>query len=315
MDLLTLYQSRVDAGVLRDDPAQRAILPEFERTRAALAQPVKKGFFRKVPPPPKGVYLWGGVGSGKSMMMDLFVESLAVPNRRVHFHAFMQEIQNALHEARKGGAKDAIDPVAKAVSDSVRVLAFDEMQIKDIADAMIVGRLFEKLFQAGVVVVTTSNRIPQDLYKDGLNRQLFLPFIDLICEKLVVHEMRSDTDYRQDRLSGEDRYFMPLNGDTRQKMNEIWQDLSGGQAREFRLVHKGRDLIFPQFHNGVARLSFFDLCGQMLGPGDYLAIAQTVRVIMIDDIPQMGRSNFNELKRFVTLIDALYEAKTKVICS
>jgi cell division protein ZapE len=214
MDLLTLYQSRVDAGVLRDDPAQRAILPEFERIRAALAQPVKKGFFRKAPPPPKGVYLWGGVGSGKSMMMDLFVESLAVPNRRVHFHAFMQEIQNALHEARKGGAKDAIDPVAKAVSDSVRVLAFDEMQIKDIADAMIVGRLFEKLFEAGVVIVTTSNRIPRDLYKDGLNRQLFLPFIDLISEKLVVKEIVSDTDYRQNRLKGEETYFTPISPDT-----------------------------------------------------------------------------------------------------
>ncbi|NCZ66323.1 MAG: cell division protein ZapE, partial [Rhodobacteraceae bacterium] len=210
MDLLTLYQSRVDAGVLRDDPAQRAILPEFERTRAALAQPVKKVFFRKAPPPPMGVYLWGGVGSGKSMMMDLFVESLAVPNRRVHFHAFMQEIQNALHEARKGGAKDAIDPVAKAVSDSVRVLAFDEMQIKDIADAMIVGRLFEKLFEAGVVIVTTSNRIPKDLYKDGLNRQLFLPFIDLISAKLVIKEIVSDTDYRQNRLKDEETYFTPI---------------------------------------------------------------------------------------------------------
>ena len=314
-DIVALYNDRVAQGILRDDPVQRAVLPEFERIRQAVEIPVKRGLFRKAPPPPKGLYLWGGVGRGKSMVMDLFVDSLTVPVRRVHFHEFMQEIQNALHEARQLEIADALAPVAQSVIDQVRVLAFDEMQVKDIADAMIVGRLFEKLFQAGVVIVTTSNRIPQDLYKDGLNRQLFLPFIDLICEKLVVHEMRSDTDYRQDRLSGEDRYFMPLNGDTRQKMNEIWQDLSGGQAREFRLVHKGRDLIFPQFHNGVARLSFFDLCGKMLGPGDYLAIAQTVRVIMIDDIPQMGRTNFNELKRFVTLIDALYEAKTKVICS
>ena len=315
MDLLTLYQSRIDAGVLRDDPAQRAILPEFERTRAALAQPVKKGFFRKAPPPPKGVYLWGGVGSGKSMMMDLFVESLAVPVRRVHFHAFMQEIQNALHEARKGGAKDAIDPVAKAVSDSVRVLAFDEMQIKDIADAMIVGRLFEKLFEAGVVIVTTSNRIPKDLYKDGLNRQLFLPFIDLISEKLVVKEIVSDTDYRQNRLKDEETYFSPISPDTRAQMDAIWQDLTLGQAKEFTITHKGRSLRVPAFHCGIGRFAFFDLCGQNLGPGDYLAYCEQLRLMMIDDIPQLGRSNFNEAKRFVTLIDTLYEANIKLICS
>ena len=315
MDLFSLYQERIDTGILRDDPAQRAILSEFERVRGELAAPVKKGFFRKAPPPPKGIYLWGGVGSGKSMMMDLFVESLTVPVRRVHFHAFMQEIQNALHEARKGGAKDAIDPVAKSVADTVRVLAFDEMQIKDIADAMIVGRLFEKLFDAGVVVVTTSNRVPQDLYKDGLNRQLFLPFIDLICEKLKIQEIVSDTDYRQNRLKGENTYFTPITPRTRDEMDAIWHDLTLGQADEFSLMHKGRTLRIPAFHSGIGRFSFFDLCGQNLGPGDYLAYCAQLRLIMIDDIPQLGRSNFNEAKRFVTLIDTLYEANIRLICS
>ena len=227
----------------------------------------------------------------------------------------MQEIQNALHEARKGGAKDAIDPVAKAVSDSVRVLAFDEMQIKDIADAMIVGRLFEKLFEAGVVIVTTSNRIPKDLYKDGLNRQLFLPFIDLISEKLVVKEIVSDTDYRQNRLKGEETYFTPISPDTRAQMDAIWQDLTLGQAKEFTITHKGRSLRIPAFHSGIGRFAFFDLCGQNLGPGDYLAYCEQLRLMMIDDIPQLGRSNFNEAKRFVTLIDTLYEANIKLICS
>ena len=274
MDLLTLYQSRVDAGVLRDDPAQRAILPEFERTRAVLAQPVKKGFFRKAPPPPNGVYLWGGVGSGKSMIMDLFVESLAVPVRRVHFHAFMQEIQDALHEARKGGAKDAIDPVAKAVSDSVRVLAFDEMQIKDIADAMIVGRLFEKLFEAGVVIVTTSNRIPKDLYKDGLNRQLFLPFIDLISEKLVVKEIISDTDYRENRLKGEETYFTPISPDTRAQMDAI---LAGFNAwvrpRNLQLRTRGVRCASLRSTAGLGGLRFLICADKTWGRGIIWPIA------------------------------------------
>ena len=314
-DLETLYNDRIAAGTLRDDPVQRAVLPAFERIRTALEAPQKRGLFRKAPPPPKGLYLWGGVGRGKSMLMDLFVDSLSVPVRRVHFHAFMQEIQNTLHEARKSNTADALAPVAKSVSDTVKVLAFDEMQIKDIADAMIVGRLFEKLFDAGVVVVTTSNRVPKDLYKDGLNRQLFLPFIGLISEKLDVLEMASDTDYRQNRLSGEQTYFAPVNDTARAQMDGIWTDLSAGHSTPFTLVHKGRNLVFPAYHNGVARFSFYDLCGQMLGPGDYLAIADAVRVLMVDNIPQLGRNNFNEAKRFVTLIDALYEAKVKLICS
>ncbi|MEC8197407.1 MAG: cell division protein ZapE, partial [Pseudomonadota bacterium] len=184
-----IYAARVADGTLHADDAQVAVLPEFERIRSDLAKPVKKSWFRKsAPEPVKGLYLWGGVGRGKSMLMDLFVDSLDVPVRRVHFHAFMQEIHAAMHKARAEGVEDTVQPVAKAVADSVRVLAFDEMQITDIADAMIVGRLFEQLFEAGVVIVTTSNRIPDDLYKNGLNRQLFLPFIALIKEQMRVWE-------------------------------------------------------------------------------------------------------------------------------
>ncbi|CUH79031.1 cell division protein ZapE [Tropicibacter naphthalenivorans] len=314
-DLHSLYQTRVAEGRLKPDDAQLAALPAFERIRADLATPQKRGFFRKAPEPPKGLYLWGGVGRGKSMLMDLFVETLPVPARRVHFHAFMQEIQSELHRLRAEGVEDPIKPVAKAVSDSVKVLAFDEMQITDIADAMIVGRLFERLFDAGTVVVTTSNRVPDDLYKDGLNRQLFLPFIDLLKDKMEVRELASDKDHRQDRLQGAQVYFSPANAAARQQIDSLWDELTHGLEETLTLHVKGREVELPRYHNGVARATFYDLCGRMLGPADYLKLAESVRVLMIEDIPCLGRSNFNEAKRFVTLIDALYEAKTRLIAS
>ena len=316
MSLQEEYSKRIAQGELHPDPAQEAALEQFDRIRVALSQPVKKGLFRKTPEPPKGLYLWGGVGRGKSMLMDMFVATLDnIPSRRVHFHAFMQEIHAAMHEARKTGVDDAIAPVAEDVAKSVRLLAFDEMQITDITDAMIVGRLFEKLFAAGVVVVTTSNRVPDDLYKDGLNRNLFLPFIELIKERMVVHELASPRDYRQDRLSGTQVYFTPVNAESRAAMDAVWNDLAGGPGAPLVLRVKGRDVEIPRYHNGMARARFHELCGKPLGAADYLALAEAVRVLLIDDIPTLGRSNFTEARRFVTLIDALYEAKVRLICS
>ncbi|AUQ97518.1 cell division protein ZapE [Phaeobacter inhibens] len=316
--LTALYQQKIDAGLLKPDPAQEAVLPHFDRIAEGLkAPPVKRGLFRKATyETVKGLYLWGGVGRGKSMLMDLFVDSLdGIPSRRVHFHAFMQEIHGKMHEARQQGIEDALAPVAAEVAGSVRLLAFDEMQITDITDAMIVGRLFEALFTAGVTVITTSNRIPDDLYKNGLNRQLFLPFIDLIKQQMQVHEMVSPVDYRQDRLTGAQVYFSPVNAEANAKIREIWEDLSGGPALPLTLEVKGREVTLPAFRNGVARAGFYDLCGKMLGPGDYLAIAEVVKVLVLEDIPRLSRNNFNEAKRFVTLIDALYEAGVRLICS
>ena len=213
--LQAIYDTRVAEGVLRPDPVQRAALLRLEELREKLEAPERKGFlarFRRAEPMGKqGLYLWGGVGRGKSMLMDLFFAHVATPaKRRVHFHAFMQEVQGALPRGSKRPAvDDAIKPVAERISADLRLLCFDEMQITDIADAMIVGRLFEKLFDAGVVIVTTSNRPPRDLYKDGLNRDLFLPFIALLEDKLEVDELEAMTDYRQDRLAGNPVYFAP----------------------------------------------------------------------------------------------------------
>lgn len=319
--LTEIYESKVTEGSLRADPAQHAVLPVLEALRVwAEAQGERKtgllaGLFRKETPAPKGVYLWGGVGRGKSMVMDLFIAHTDTPaKRRVHFHAFMQEIHHGIFQARKDGVDDPLEPVAEAIIREVRLLAFDEMQITDITDAMIVGRLFEKLFAAGVVVVTTSNRVPEDLYKDGLNRALFLPFIDLLRDRMQVVALESPNDYRQHRLEGAQVYFHPA-GKSGDKIDAIWADLSGGGAVPLRLPVNGREVELPRFANGVGRATFWDLCAKPLGPADYLAIAQAVRVLVLEDIPQLSSSNYNEAKRFVTLIDALYEARVRLVAS
>ena len=309
------YASRLEEGHLTPDPVQQEVIPELDRVRAELARPVKTGLFRKPPPPVRGVYLWGGVGRGKSMLMDLLFDTVTVPKQRHHFHGFMQWVHAEMAKARKRGADDAIAPVADGLARELRFLAFDEMQITDITDAMIVGRLFQRLFDAGVTVVTTSNRPPRDLYKDGLNRALFVPFIEMLEQRLEIVEMSGDGDHRQGRLTGTRTYFTPIDAAARAEMNRIWQELTGGRAQPELLRVHGRDVEIPAFHNGAARARFHELCGRPLGPADYLALADAVRVLLIDGIPQLGSENFNEAKRFVTLIDALYEAKVRLICS
>lgn len=314
------YEARIASGTLRDDDVQRAALPELERVRTAVLdapKAPKKGLFRKAEPVvgPKGLYMWGGVGRGKSMLMDLLYEQVEVPKQRSHFHAFMQWVHGAIAQARKDGVDDAIKPVSADLAGRVRFLAFDEMQISDITDAMIVGRLFEALFAAGVTVVTTSNRAPDDLYKDGLNRQLFLPFIDLLKNRMAVHELASETDYRQSVLEGSPSYFTPCDAEARKQINDIWNQLVDGDVHALIVRVKGRDVVIPKFSNGVARARFHDLCGQPLGAADYLALVDVVRVLVLEDIPSLGRSNFNEAKRFVTLIDTLYEGRVRLVAS
>lgn len=321
--LQAIYDTRVAEGLLRPDPAQREVLLLLEELREKLEdRPAKPSgflgrFFKPaVPEGVRGLYLWGGVGRGKSMLMDLFFAHAGIARkRRVHFHAFMQEIQSGLHEARKSGVDDALKPVAEAVIRDVSLLCFDEMQITDITDAMIVGRLFEMLFEAGVVIVTTSNRPPEDLYKDGLNRQLFLPFIDILNTKLEVHEITSLTDYRQHRLEGERTYFAPASAESRRAIDELWRDLTGGKSEELVLEVKGREVHLPRYWAGMARAEFWDLCGQPLGPADYLALVGAVKLLVLENVPRLDSSKFNEAKRFVTLIDSLYEARTRLIMS
>ena len=323
-----LYDARVRDGRLKDDAAQRAVLPIMDGIAASLTDvppPTKPAGWRRLfggapepaTPGPRGLYLWGGVGRGKSMLMDLLMEAAPITaKRRVHFHEFMQEIQAGLHAARQRGDQDTVRPVAEAVAAKTRLLCFDEMQITDIADAMIVGRLFEVLFERGVCIVTTSNRVPEDLYKHGLNRQLFLPFIALIRDRLEVVALDSPRDHRQGRAGGEQVWFSPLSRATHTMMDDIWHELIGDEAPSvLHLQVQGRQVDIPAHVGRVARAGFWDLCGRPLGPADYLALAQTLDLLMIDDIPLLSSANFNEAKRFVTLIDALYEAKIRVIAS
>ena len=317
-----ILAARVAAGTVRPDPQQSLVLERLEPLRLWLETQSQRrtgllsGLFAKAPIVPKGLYLWGGVGRGKSMLMDMFAAATDIPRkRRVHFHAFMQDVHHAIHAARKRGVEDPLSPFAEEIIADTRLLAFDEMQITDITDAMIVGRLFEKLFAGGVLIVTTSNRPPEDLYKNGLNRAIFLPFIDVLRAHMDVMELESPEDYRQHRLAGVQVYFHPA-GRSAAAINAIWHDLTARTAvGPLRLMVNGRQVELPCFANGVARASFWELCARPLGAADYLAIAGALRVLILEDIPQLSASNYNEAKRFVTLIDALYEGHVRLICS
>ena len=325
---MSLYRERVAAGGLSPDQAQRLAVEKlqllFMRLKdynPATPKKVKRGFFgwgRERTPETvvPGLYLYGDVGRGKSMLMDLFFDVAPVsPKRRVHFHAFMQEVHAGIHAARQKGASDPVRPVADAIADAATLLCFDEMQITDITDAMLVGRLFERLFERGVVVVTTSNRHPDDLYKDGLNRHLFLPFIAMLKEKLEIHQLESATDHRMDREMGETVYFSPDDAAARAALDAAWASHAGEAGAPLEIAVQGRTVRLPRHAHGVAWASFADLCARPLGAADYLAIAQRIKVLILEGIPALSRANNNEAKRFVTLIDALYEAKVLLVCS
>jgi cell division protein ZapE len=325
---MALYRARVAAGELRADSAQRLAVEKLQLLHMRLAdynparpKRVGLGLFgwgrdrleQKAVP---GLYLYGGVGRGKSMLMDLFFHTAPVePKRRVHFHAFMQEIHAGIRAERSRSEGDPVRPVADAVADAATLLCFDELQVTDITDAMLVGRLFERLFERGVVMVATSNRHPQDLYKDGLNRHLFLPFIALIQERMEVHELAGGVDHRLDRAEGEQVYFAPLDDAAAAALDAAWSRHAEGRGAPLALPVQGREVVIPRFERGVARADFAELCGRPLGPADYLAIAARVKVLILDAIPRLSRARNNEAKRFVTLVDALYEARVLLICS
>jgi cell division protein ZapE len=323
MTPLANLEKRIAEGTLTEDAGQLAAAQALTDLHESLASwRIKDGWFRHKTPPPRGLYLWGGVGRGKSMLMDLFFKTAPVAQkRRVHFHEFMQETHARIGAwrkrlERKKGQDDPIPPVAKAIAADARLLCFDEFQVTDIADAMLLGRLFEQLFDIGVVVVATSNRVPDDLYRDGINRQLFLPFIAELKDRLDVMEVGSGVDHRLQQLTAAPVYYTPLGSEADAALDEAWKRLTqGAEPQSCTITVHGRAVPVPREAAGVARFTFAELCARPLGAADYLAIAAQFHTLLVGDVPQLTPDKRNEAKRFVTLIDALYEAKTKLVMS
>ena len=318
------YDALIAAGELKPDAAQAQAVGALDRLAAGLEQ---RGFlariFERGADTPAGVYLWGGVGRGKSMLMDLAFAHIAIePKRRVHFHEFMLETHQRLRRARKSEEGDPIEPVAEEIAEKAKLLCFDEMQVTNPADAMILSRLFAKLLEEGVNVVTTSNRPPSDLYKDGLNRELFLPFIHLIERRMVVIPVNGPTDYRLERLTGVEVWHVPNGPQATAALSRAFFQLTDYPVEDRAKVPSedidvggGRKLHVPKSLKGVAVFSFKRLCGEPRGAADYLAIARRFHTIIIVGIPVMGPDMRNEASRFVTLIDALYEHKVKLLAA
>ncbi len=328
--------ARRAAGEIHADPVQEQIVLRLQAVHDQLAaistHPAKAGLLarlglsRPAPAPdgPRGLYIWGPVGRGKSMLMDLFFADAPVAKkRRVHFHEFMLEVQERLHRRReelaaKGAPpeSDTIVPIARAIASETRLLCFDEFQVTNIADAMILARLFETLFDEGLTIIATSNRAPDDLYKGGLQRDRFLPFIDLVKQRLEILELGGAQDYRMNRLRNFDVYLTPLGAWATAKLDEAFRALAAGADGEPRVLRtQGRDVEIPRAAPGVAMAHYLDWCGKPMGAADFICIAENFHTVIMADIPKMGPDSKDKAVRFITMIDEFYEKKVKFICS
>lgn len=323
---LAAYEGRVAAGALKSDAGQRRAAERLDALyqlilghSAAQRRSLMSRLFGREVSTVHGLYLYGQVGRGKSMLMDAFFASLPIKNkRRVHFHAFMLDVHKRLHAFRQSGTHDDVLPrVVTEIANETQVLCLDEFQVSDVTDAMILSRLFTGLFAEGVWVIMTSNRHPRDLYQGGLQRDQFLQFVALAEVKLEIHSLDSPHDYRLQQLQAmQSTYFYPLGEAADGFLLESWNALTGHETSRRLDIHvQGRVLRIDKHYSGVAWLTFDELCARALGANDYLELATLCHTVLLQNIPAMKFEDRNEAKRFVTLIDALYEHKVKLICT